>query len=53
MSEEKKSVWPKIAKIIAEFIVAIVTALFASSFVGYDKAGVFQPLRVSEMFSEL
>lgn len=33
MSESKKTNWSKIFKIIGEFIVAILTALFASNFV--------------------
>ena len=32
MSEKKNINWPKLIKIVAEFIVAFVTALFASSF---------------------
>lgn len=33
MSEDKKTKWIKIIKVIGEFLVALVTALFASSFV--------------------
>lgn len=32
MSDEKKFPWSKVIKVIGEFIVAILTAIFASSY---------------------